>query len=387
MGYPFGPAGVPAPPPHPSPTAPILSMSVPETLRWVGERPGHVTMIEQTLLPTQHVQLEVRTVPQMVDAIYRLAVRGAPAIGVAAAYGVLLGIQDLADQEADEVLARTRETCATLARARPTAVNLFWALDRMRARAEREHGAGADGKALVAALFEEAHGIFDGDRATCRRMGEIGAELIADGARLLTHCNAGALATAGMGTALAPIYVAQEQGKRVSVYADETRPLLQGARLTAWELMQAGVDVTLITDNMMPRVLAEGRVDAVFVGSDRIARNGDVCNKIGTYGVALAAREHGVPFYVVAPLSTFDASLDSGAGIPIEERPAEEVTMGFGRRTAPEGVKVYNPAFDVTPARLVSGIVTEVGLIERPDMGRVEEALTRGGVPIPGRAG
>ena len=359
-------------------------MSVPETLRWLGDRPGHVTMIEQTLLPTEHVQLEVRTVEQMVDAIYRLAVRGAPAIGVAAAYGVLLGVQDLEGKSGDAVLAHTKEVCATLAKARPTAVNLFWALDRMQARAEREHGSGRSGDELVAALFEEAHAIFEGDRQTCRRMGEIGAELIADGARLLTHCNAGALATAGMGTALAPIYVAQEQGKKVSVYADETRPLLQGARLTAWELMQAGVDVTVITDNMMPRVLSEGRVHAVFVGSDRIARNGDVCNKIGTYGVALAAREHGVPFYVVAPLSTFDASLDSGAQIPIEERKPEEITEGFGKRTAPEGVKVYNPAFDVTPARLVSGIVTEVGLIEQPDMARVEEALTRGGVPIPG---
>ena len=351
-----------------------------ETLSWVGGCPGHVRMIEQTLLPGQHVDLEVKTVPAMVDAIYRLAVRGAPAIGVAAAFGVLLGIQELGQRSADEVLATTREVCTTLAGARPTAVNLFWALDRMKARAAREHAAGADGARLVAALFEEAHAIYDGDRATCRRMGEIGAELIQDGWTLLTHCNAGALATAGMGTALAPIYCAAEQGKRVQVYADETRPLLQGARLTAWELMQGGIDVTLITDNMMARVMYEGRIDAVFVGSDRIARNGDVCNKIGTYGVALAAREHGIPFYVVAPLSTFDPSLDSGDGIPIEERPAEEVTEGFGRRTAPVGVKVYAPAFDVTPARLVTAIVTEVGLIEAPNMERVEAALAAGGV-------
>jgi len=203
-----------------------------------------------------------------------------------------------------------------------------------------------------------------------------------DGARLLTHCNAGALATAGIGTALAPMYVAHEQGKRVQVYADETRPLLQGARLTAWELNQAGIDVTVITDNMASRVMAEGKIDAVFVGSDRIARNGDVCNKIGTYGVALSAQAHGIPFYVVAPLSTFDHKLASGDLIPIEERNAEEVAEGFGKRTVPAGVKVYNPAFDVTPAKLVRGIVTEVGVIEHPTTERVEEALRRGNVAL-----
>jgi methylthioribose-1-phosphate isomerase len=213
-------------------------------------------------------------------------------------------------------------------------------------------------------------------------MGEIGAALISDGATVLTHCNAGALATAGMGTALAPIYHAVASGKRVAVFADETRPLLQGARLTAWELVQAGIDVTLITDGMAARVLSEGRIDAVFVGSDRIARNGDVCNKIGTYGVALAAAAHGIPFYVVAPLSTFDPSLASGDMIPIEERSGDEITHGFGPSTAPAGVRTYNPAFDVTPARLVRAIVTEVGLIESPDTAKVEAALTRGGVPL-----
>ncbi|MFT4537939.1 MAG: methylthioribose-1-phosphate isomerase [Planctomycetota bacterium] len=355
-----------------------------ETLSWVGGQPGHVRMIEQTLLPAQHIDLEVKTVPAMVDAIYRLAVRGAPAIGVAAAFGVLLGVQDHKQSSAGDMLKLTGEVCETLAKSRPTAVNLFWALDRMRKRAEREHAGGADGAGIVDALFEEANTIYEGDRATCRKMGEIGADLIQDGWTLLTHCNAGALATAGMGTALAPMYCAKEQGKTISVYADETRPLLQGARLTAWELMQGGIDVTLITDNMMARVMFEGRIDAVFVGSDRIARNGDVCNKIGTYGVALAAKEHGVPFYVVAPLSTFDASLDSGDGIPIEERPAEEVTHGFGKRTAPEGVKVYAPAFDVTPARFVTGIITEVGLIENPTMEKVEAALEKGGVEFAG---
>lgn len=351
-----------------------------ETLRWEGGRPGHVRMVEQTLLPLRHEEIDVRTVLEMVDAIHRLAVRGAPAIGVAAAYGVLLGVQDQDTLAPAELVERTDEVCDTLAAARPTAVNLFWALNRMRARARAAAEEGADGAGIVQALFEEAHAIYHGDRETCRRMGELGAELIRNGDTLLTHCNAGALATAGMGTALAPMYVAREQGKRISVFADETRPLLQGARITAFELMHAGIDVTLITDGMAARVMYEGRIDAVFVGSDRIARNGDVCNKIGTYAVALAARAHDVPFYVVAPLSTIDPSLDSGDLIPIEERSPEEVTEGFGRRTAPEGVGVYSPAFDVTPAALVTGIVTEVGVVQRPDLARVEDALRRGGV-------
>jgi methylthioribose-1-phosphate isomerase len=330
-------------------------------------------MIEQTLLPGEHRRIDVKTVPEMVAAIRRLAVRGAPAIGVAAAFGLLLGLEGVREEDADGALGRVREVAATLARSRPTAVNLFWALDRMVARAEAERertGAGA-GEAIVSGLFDEAQTIHREDQAACRSMGEHGAALIEDGWTILTHCNAGALATAGMGTALAPIYRAVEDGKEVSVYADETRPLLQGARLTSWELMQAGIDVTLITDSTAARVFSEGRIDAVIVGSDRIAGNGDVCNKIGTYGVAILAREHGVPFFVVAPRSTFDASLASGAEIPIEERSAEEVTCGFGQRTAPEGVQVYSPAFDVTPARLVTAIVTEVGVIEEPTKERV----------------
>ncbi len=353
-----------------------------ETLRWTGDLPGAVRLLEQTLLPLEHKVIEVRTVAEMVDAIRRLAVRGAPAIGVAAAYGVVLGVQACLERPAAEVLAAAEQAADELARSRPTAVNLFWALSRMRERARVVHAAGAGGAQLARALLTEAHEIYEGDRATCARMGDLGAELIADGATVLTHCNAGALATAGMGTALAPIYRAVEQGKRVKVYADETRPLLQGARLTAWELVQAGIDVTLITDGMAARVMFEGRIDAVFVGSDRIARNGDVCNKIGTYGVALAAAAHNIPFYVVAPLSTFDPSLESGAKIPIEERSGEEITGGFGRRTAPLGVHTYNPAFDVTPARLVTAIVTEVGILRNPTTARIEEALARGGVRI-----
>ncbi|HVS17921.1 MAG TPA: S-methyl-5-thioribose-1-phosphate isomerase, partial [Planctomycetota bacterium] len=322
-----------------------------ETIRWEGGADGHVRMIEQTLLPERVEVLEVRNVEAMFDAIQRLAVRGAPAIGIAAGYGVVLGLQAAPTDDPLDVLARTREVSAYLARSRPTAVNLFWALDRMVARAEREHAAGADGPAIQSALRAEADAIWEQDRAICRRIGELGSALIADGDTLLTHCNAGGLATADFGTALAPIYTAHAQGKRVAVFADETRPLLQGARLTAWELQASGVDVTLITDSMAGRVLFEGRIDAVFVGADRIARNGDTCNKIGTYTVAVLAREHGVPFYVCAPLSTFDATVPDGSHIPIEERAPEEITHGFGRRTAPEGVRVYNPAFDVTPAR------------------------------------
>jgi methylthioribose-1-phosphate isomerase len=347
------------------------------TITWEGGRPGHVRMIDQTRLPTELVVLDVRTPEQMFDAIRRLAVRGAPAIGVAAAFGLLLGIQGHDEKDRADALGRAKETAAYLAEARPTAVNLFWALERMVARASRDFEAGGG---IVDGLFEEARAIFDEDRDICRRIGEVGEKLLRDGATVLTHCNAGGLATSDYGTALAPIYAAKERGKRVAVFADETRPLLQGSRLTAWELMQSGVDVTLITDSMAARVMFERRIDLVLVGADRIARNGDVANKIGTYGVAVLAREHGIPFYVCAPLSTFDRRIESGDEIPIEQRSPDEVTRGFGPATAPEGVRVYNPAFDVTPARLVTGIVTEVGLIESPDRARVEAALRKGGV-------
>ncbi len=353
-----------------------------ETLIWVGDRPGHVRMIEQTKLPTEYELLDVTTVEEMVDAIYRLAVRGAPAIGVAAGYGVLLGVQELESLSAEEMLGRTREIAATLAKARPTAVNLFWALDRMVARAEADSASGLGGDAIRDGLFDEAHKIFHEDQTTCEALGRHGAELIKDGGTYLTHCNAGALATANTGTALAPFYEASRQGKTIAVFADETRPLLQGARLTAWELMQGGIDVTVITDSMAGRVMFEGKIDAVFVGSDRIARNGDVCNKIGTYTVAVLAKEHGIPFYAVAPLSTFDRTLTSGDQIPIEERAPEEITNAFGKPTAPEGVKVYNPAFDITPARLVTGIVTEAGVIMEPTQESVEAAMRGAGIEL-----
>lgn len=358
-----------------TPTAPAAVALPFETLSWVGGLDGHVTMLEQTFLPLREEQLLVRTVPEMVDAIYRLAVRGAPAIGVAAGFGMVLGI---AGTDGD-VLEVARATKKTLDASRPTAVNLEWATAKILTRLE-SLAPDASQAELKDAAFQEAMGIYEGDRGTCLTMGRLGAELIKDGMTLLTHCNAGALATAGIGTALAPIYTANAQGKSIKVFADETRPLLQGARITTWELMRAGLDVTLITDSMAARVMSEGKIDAIFVGSDRITRNGDVCNKIGTFGVALAAKHHGIPFHVVAPLSTVDPYLDSGEHIPIEERPATEITEGFGNRTAPEGAKVYAPAFDVTPAELVTSIITEAGIIEQPSMTGIEAALDRGGV-------
>jgi methylthioribose-1-phosphate isomerase len=357
---------------------PSHAPSHPETLTWSGGLDGHVRMIEQTLLPTRHEILEVRGVPEMVDAIRRLAVRGAPAIGVAAGYGVVLGAAGAARAGAD-VAQAAEESIQALWVSRPTAVNLFWALDRMRAACAAAVAEGLGGESLAQRLLEEALAIHASDRETCRLIGEHGAELLEDGTCVLTHCNAGALATGGMGTALAPVYTAHAQGKRVSVYADETRPLLQGARITCWELQQAGVPVTLITDGMAARVMSEGRVQAVIVGSDRITRGGDVCNKIGTFQVALAARHHGVPFHVAAPLSTVDTELIEGRDIPIEERAPEEITCGLGRQTAPEGVQVYNPAFDVTPRDLVTSIITEVGVVHAPSQERMEEALQRGG--------
>ncbi len=334
---------------------------------WVPEQtgtmmPGHLHILDQTLLPTETVYIDTTDQEAVWHAIKTLQVRGAPAIGVAAAMGVAAAAQDRRSGTVDDVCAAVDNAADYLATSRPTAVNLFWALDRMRRAAHASSA--ATGEALARELVDEAIAIRDEDLAMCRAIGEHGATLLKDGDTVLTHCNAGGLATSGFGTALAPIYVAQEQGKRVSVYADETRPLLQGARLTAWELMQAGVDVTLICDNMAAQVMKEGRIDIVFVGADRIAANGDAANKIGTYGVALLARAHNIPFYVLAPTSTNDSAAATGADIPIEERGAVEITEGFGRRTAPANVKVYAPAFDVTPAKLITGIITENGVQE-----------------------
>ena len=349
------------------------------TIRWEGDRSGHVVVLDQTRLPLEVATLEIASLEAMVDAIRRLAVRGAPAIGLAGAFGLVIALQEARAEDADDFVGRAREAAATLAKARPTAVNLAWALERMLARLASERARGRDLDALQDALFAEARTIAAEEEASCARLGELGAELIEDGATLLTHCNAGSLVTVGIGTALAPIYAARAQGKRLRVYADETRPLLQGARLTAWELHRAGVDVTLIADGAAGSVLARGAVDAIFVGADRIALNGDVANKVGTYPLAVLAARHRVPFYVVAPLSTFDARCPSGADIPIEQRPAEEVTTVLGRRIAPEGVRAENPAFDVTPAELIAAIITEHGRVDRPDRTRVAALLREAG--------
>ena len=327
-------------------------------------RDGALWMIDQTKLPGEHVEVECRTAAEVRDAIKRLVVRGAPPIGVAAAYGVALGAANSCATTAEALLADVEKAADHLATSRPTGVNLFWALDRMRRVARSCAGEGA--AAIRQRLLDEAHAIYEEDRAICRRIGEHGMTLIADGQTVLTHCNAGGLATAEYGTALAAVFAAHEAGKRVAVYADETRPLLQGARLTTWELQQAGIDVTLICDNMAAHVMREGRVDLVITGADRIAANGDAANKIGTYGVALLARAHGLPFYIAAPKSTFDMSLASGDTIPIEQRDPAEVTHGFGRQTAPDGIKVYNPAFDVTPHELIAAFITEDGIIRPP---------------------
>jgi methylthioribose-1-phosphate isomerase len=315
-----------------------------ETLRWVGDESGYLVLIDQTLLPTELVEIECRTVEAVWEAIKQLRVRGAPAIGIAAAYGVVVGLQ--AGRPLEEITSY-------LASSRPTAVNLFWALERMKQAALRGHN-----------LLAEARAIHDEDRAMCHAIGRYGAELLGANSGVLTHCNAGGLATAEYGTALSVFFTAQDQGKQLHVFVDETRPLLQGARLTAWELAQRGIKATLICDSMAAQVMREGKVQAVIVGADRIAANGDTANKIGTYSVAVLAHAHQIPFYVAAPTSTFDLSLASGDLIPIEQRSPTEITHGFGKQTAPEGIEVYNPAFDVTPARLIKAIITERGVIE-----------------------
>jgi methylthioribose-1-phosphate isomerase len=362
------------------------------TLRWEGGVDGHLVLLDQTRLPNEVVELHCRTVEDVWQAIKRLAVRGAPAIGVAAAYGVCLSLNSsgslpLAGRVGEGVrsgypalsplpspphqgegtggnnIEVVRLACDYLATSRPTAVNLFWALNRMRDVA----ACGLAPEQLPQALLVEARAIHAEDAAMCTAIGQHGADLLADlpvGTGILTHCNAGALATAGEGTALSVIFELARRGKRPHVWVDETRPLLQGARLTAWELTQRNIDCTLITDSMAAQVMRQGRVQAVITGADRIAANGDSANKIGTYSVAVLAHAHDVPFYIAAPSSTFDPSIATGDQIPIEQRLGDEITCGFGQRTAPEGVNVYNPAFDVTPARLIRAIITERGVIK-----------------------
>jgi methylthioribose-1-phosphate isomerase len=334
-----------------------------QTLHWVGGIDGHLRLIDQTRLPIELVEVDCFDVEAVWEAIRSLRVRGAPAIGIAAAYGVCLGVQKVIDSDHETFFSRLDEVSGYLASSRPTAVNLRWAVERLIRVALHERGR-ASPREIIDLLLREAHAIAEEDRQICRAIGRHGAALMANGQGVLTHCNAGALATADYGTALAVFFSAHETGKQLHVYVDETRPLLQGARLTAWELQQRGIDATLICDSMAAQVMREGRVQAVVVGADRIAANGDTANKIGTYGLALLAAAHEIPFYVAAPLSTFDLSIASGDQIPIEQRDPAEITCGFGRRIAPEGIRVYNPAFDVTPAHLIRAIICERGLIQ-----------------------
>jgi len=352
-----------------------------KTLEWIGGVDGYLRLIDQRLLPGRLEYLDCRDVHALWEAIRTLAVRGAPAIGVSAGYGLVLALQSSGGIDgAKEGLDRLAQARDYLASSRPTAVNLFWALDRVvaaaRTFAAAEPGCGID--ALRKRVLVEAQAICDEDIEMCRRIGLNGMRFIADGAGVLTHCNAGALATAGQGTALSPMFEAHRAGRRFKVYADETRPLLQGARLTAWELRQAGIDVTLLCDNMAAWLMKQGRVHCVITGADRIAANGDTANKIGTYGLSVLARRHGVPFYVAAPSSTFDLSLTDGGRIPIEQRCPDEVAAFAGVRTAPDGVGVYNPAFDVTDAGDIAAIITERGVIEHPTAAKVAEHLGGG---------
>ncbi|WP_031497010.1 S-methyl-5-thioribose-1-phosphate isomerase [Bryobacter aggregatus] len=336
-----------------------------ETLRWTDKG---VEMIDQTRLPHVEEFVLCRDYKEVADAIQTMIIRGAPAIGVAAAMGVALGAQQASDANFE---AEFEEICATLAATRPTAVNLFWGIDRMKKL--RASLAGEQLGLLREKLIAEAKLVHDEDIAINRRIGAHGAALVPDGKTVLTHCNAGALATAGYGTALGVIRAAVEAGKKIDVFADETRPFLQGSRLTVWELQKDGIETTLITDNMAGHFLHSGRIGCVVVGADRIAANGDVANKIGTYSVAVLAKENNVPFYVAAPLSTIDLKTLTGAGIKIEERAASEVTAMFGHKVAPDGTRVQNPAFDVTPHRYVTGIITERGVATAP----FEESLRK----------
>lgn len=331
-----------------------------KTIEWVE---GKVRMLDQTRLPSKVVYLDLESPEEMAEAIRNLRIRGAPALGVAGAYGVVLGARTV-DEDYESLRKRIGGVVQLLGSTRPTAVNLFWALERMKKVVnENPDKRTAEIRDL---LLAEALSIHKEEEEVCRRIGMNGQQLIPERACVFTHCNAGALATPGWGTALGVVYAAREAGKRVRVIATETRPLLQGARLTAWELREKGIEVTLIVDGAAGLFMKTGEVDLVLVGADRIARNGDVANKIGTYSLSVLAKENGIPFYVAAPLSTFDSSLGTGEGIPIEERPPEEVATVSGWRVAAQGVKARNPAFDVTPAKYISAIVTEKGVIRPP---------------------
>jgi methylthioribose-1-phosphate isomerase len=338
-----------------------------ETLRWVDD---HFEMIDQRVLPSEFVYISYNSAKSVADGIRSMVVRGAPAIGCAAAYGVALEAIKIQSLNKEDFLNGMSDACKILLESRPTAINLFWAVNRMQSIIKDSHNLAPRELAII--LLEEAHNIKAEDIKINRMMGSFGAELLTDGANVLTHCNAGALATAGHGTALGVIRSAVESGKNISVIADETRPFLQGARLTAWEMVQEGIPVTLISDNMSGHLMSHGEVDAIVVGTDRVAGNGDVANKIGTYMVAVLAKRHNIPFYVACPLSTIDRSISSGADIPIEERPNSEVTGYQDMQWAAKGVLVRNPAFDVTPAELVTGLITEKGVVLSPTKEKID---------------
>ena len=333
------------------------------TVEWKGD---HVLMVDQRKLPAQEVYVELKTAREVARAIERMVIRGAPAIGVAAAMGLALGVVKSRATGSATLAGEFYRLCEMMAATRPTAVNLFWAIDRMKRVFSEAARAGRSPAEIRDIVIAEAAAIHDEDVECCRALGRHGATVLPDAGQVLTHCNAGALATGGYGTALGVVRAAVETGKRIAVYADETRPFLQGARLTAWELLRDGIDTTVITDGMAGPLMRSGRVDVVVVGADRIAANGDVANKIGTYTVAVLAREHGVPFYVAAPTSTVDLATPDGSAIPIEERNEREVTHVGSSRVAPEGAGVWNPAFDVTPHALVAGIITEHGVCRPP---------------------
>ena len=335
--------------------------SLVKTLSWEN---GVLTLLDQTKLPVEVINEPQETIEQVWDSIKKLKVRGAPAIGIAGAYGLLYGVKDLQEADTREFLKILKEKAAYLDSSRPTAVNLSWALKRMVAKAESLSDLSAS--EIYTRLEEEAIAIHEEDKALCRGMGESGKPLIKYGMGVLTHCNAGSLATSELGTATAPMYLAHEAGVTFKVYADETRPLLQGARLTSWELQQSGLDVTLICDNMAAFMMSKGFIDLVIVGTDRVAANGDTANKIGTMGVAILAKHFGIPFYVACPSSTFDLATEKGDDIVIEEREANEVTFFGERRTGPEGMQVRNPAFDVTPNEFIAGFITENGIVRPP---------------------
>lgn len=343
-----------------------------KTIYW---EKGKIKLIDQTLLPCECKYLEIDNIEDLWEAIKKLRVRGAPAIGIAVALGIALVANNSRAKDSQKLLSEIKDASKYLATSRPTAVNLFWALERMQNLAQKNIDKPV--KELRSILVNEAIQMIEEDNRVCKAMGEYGAKLLPKNATVLTHCNAGGLATASYGTALAVIYVAAEQGKNIKVFANETRPLLQGARLTVWELMQSNIDVTLICDNMAAVVMKEKKINGVFVGADRIAANGDTANKIGTYGLSILAKFHKIPFYVVAPLSTIDISIPDGSHIPIEEREKDEIIHGFGRQTAPIEVNCFNPAFDVTPNKNITAIITELGIVETPYKQNIEKLFGR----------